>query len=285
SKSLSTKSFNIVQEWFLDIPAEVQLLLEKFVASRSISRAKNPEYSFSQKLERLYKLFDALMNTLNKKFVGIFQQANTDALMIEFKNIGSVFRITSAVGTTLSLDAAEKKLKNKAEDDLLYFNAFIKKHEITYNTAAGEVTTNVSLRQCHPILMLDNLVRFTDRKDPNPGVRGNQLCTLPITVQGLPRDASLIDHWHEADCPQTPECQCKKHQTLTRDDIDRVLLQLSDNEKKTKSQFEQLVTWGYTQLWKNMPGESVCQHVLINWVNLLKMLISIALYLLYHAFS
>ena len=39
SKPLSAKSFNIVQEWFLDIPAEAQLLLEKFVASRSISRA------------------------------------------------------------------------------------------------------------------------------------------------------------------------------------------------------------------------------------------------------
>ena len=99
--------------------------------------------------------------------------------------------------------------------------------------------------------MLDNLVRFTDKKDPNPGVRGNQLCTLPITVQGLPRDASLIDKWHEADCSQATSCQCKQqHQTLTRNDIDRVLLQLSDKEKKTKSQFVQLVTWGYAQLWK-----------------------------------
>ena len=107
--------------------------------------------------------------------------------------------------------------------------------------------------------MLDNLVRFTDKKDPNPGVRGNQLCTLPITVQGLPRDASLINKWHEADCSQTTSCQCKQqHQTLTRNDIDRVLLQLSDKEKKTNSQFVQLVTWGYAQLWKNMPGESVC---------------------------
>ena len=63
------------------VSREAQLLLEKFVTSRSISRAKNPEYLLSQKLERLYKLFDALMNTLNKMFVGIFQQANTDALM------------------------------------------------------------------------------------------------------------------------------------------------------------------------------------------------------------
>ena len=61
--------------------------------------------------ERLYKLFDALMNTLNKMFVGIFQQAYIDALMIEFKNIGYVFPIASAVDTTLSLDAAEKKMK------------------------------------------------------------------------------------------------------------------------------------------------------------------------------
>ena len=257
SKPLSTKSFDIVQEWFLDVPAELQLLLEKFVAPRSISRAKTPETLLSRKLECLYKLFDALMNTMNKRFIGIFQQANTDALMIEFKNVGSVFRITSAVGTTLSLDAAEKKLKNKAEDDLFYFNAFVKRHEITYNTAAGEVTAKVSLRQCHPILMLDNLVRFTDKKDPNPGMRGNQLCTLPITVQGLPKDASIIDQWHKTDCWQMQDCQCKQHQKLTRDDIDKVLLHMSDKEKKTKSQFEQLVTWGYSQLWKNMPGKSV----------------------------
>ena len=103
---------------FLDIPAEAQLLFEKSVASRCISRAKNHEYLLTQKLERLYKLFDALMNTLNKICVGIFQQASTDALMIEFKNIGSVFHITSSVGTTLSLDAAEKNLKTRAKDDL-----------------------------------------------------------------------------------------------------------------------------------------------------------------------
>ena len=66
------------------------------------------------------------MNTLNKMFAWVFQQANTVPLMIEFKIIGSVFRITAAVGTILSLNAAEKKLKSKAEDDLLYFNAFIK---------------------------------------------------------------------------------------------------------------------------------------------------------------
>ena len=83
-------------------PCRSSAPFEKFVASRSISRAKNPEYLLSQKLVRLYKLFDALMDTLNKMFVGIFQQANTDALMIEFKNISSVFRITSAVGTTLT---------------------------------------------------------------------------------------------------------------------------------------------------------------------------------------
>ena len=263
SKPLSTKSFDIVQEWFLDIPAEVQILLEKFVASRSIIRAKNPELLLGQKLERLYKLFDALMNTLNKRFVGIFQQANTDALLIEYKNISSVFRITSSVGITLSQDSAEKKLKIKAEDDLLYFNAFIKKHEITYNTAAGEVTRNLSLRQCHPILMLDNLVRFTEKKDPNPGVRGNQLCTLPITVQGLPTDASLIDHWHEPDCSQMAGCQCKKPKMLTRDDIDSVLLHLSDKEKVAKHQFEKLLTWGHNQLWKNMPGET--GHTLKIW--------------------
>ena len=257
SKALSTRTFNIVQERFLDIPAETQILLEQFVCFRSINRARNPEQSLSQKLERLYQIFDALLNTLNKKFVGIFQRSNTDALLIEFKNIGSVFRITSGAGITLSLDAAEKKLKTKAEDDLLYYNAFIKKHEIKYNTAAGEVTKKVSLRECHPILMLDNLVRFTDKKNPNPGVRGNQLCTLPLTVQGIPKDTSLIEQWHEADCSQMPHCQCKQPQTLTRHDIDRVLLQLSDKEKKTKSQFGQLVTWGYTQLWKNMPGGSV----------------------------
>ena len=57
-------------------------------------------------------------------FVGIFQQSGTDVLLIENKNINFVFRITSAAGITLSLDAAEKKMRTKAEDDFLYYNAF-----------------------------------------------------------------------------------------------------------------------------------------------------------------
>lgn len=260
SKPLQTKTFNIVQEWFLDVPVETQILLEQFISARSINRARNPEQLLSQKLERLYQIFDVLLNTLNKKFIGIFQQSNTGALLIEFKSISSVFNITSAAGITLSLDAAEKKLKTKADDDLLYYNTFLKKHEIAYETAAGKVTTHISLQQCHPILMLDNLVRFSDKPNvqTNPGMRGNQLCTLPLTIQGLPKDASIVEEqWHEFDCPQTPAyCQCKQPQTLSQQNLDRVLLQLTDKEKKFKTQFGQLMLWGYNQLWKNMTGES-----------------------------
>ena len=255
SRVLSIKTFNIIQEWYLDIPAETQILLEQFVSTRSIIRGKNPEQLLSHKLERLYQLFDVLLNTLNRRFSGIFQQSNTDGLLIEFKNIGSVFRITSAAGITLSLDAAEKKLRAKADDDLLYYNAFIKSHTITYDTAAGEITTSVSMRQCLPIVMLDNLVRFTDKKNANPGVKGNQLCTLPITIQGLPKDSSIIEQWHDVDCSKMPNCQCLQPQPLTRSDMNRVLLELSHKETEMKRQFGKLMTWGYTQLWRNMTGK------------------------------
>ena len=99
----------------------------------------------------------------------------------------------------------------------------MKRHELAYDTAAGEVLTNVSLRQCHPILMLDNLVRFSDKPGKpniktNPGVRGNQLCTLPLTIQGLPD--RIVEQWHEPDCLQTVDCHCKQSQTLSRQDVD-----------------------------------------------------------------
>ena len=268
SQPLSMQSFNIIQEWFLDVPVESQMLLEQFISYRSSIRSKIPDQFLRQKLEKLYQIFDSLMHISNKMFVGIFQQSNTDVLLIEYKNINSVFRITSGAGITLSLDAAEEKLRTKAEDDLLYYNAFLKKHALTYCTAAGEVTTTLSLRQCHPILMLDNLVRFTYVKNPNPGATtSNQLCTLPITVQGLPKDASITEQWHKDDCTHTSNCPCKQPTPLKKEDVNRVLLKLSHRERDVKSQFSQLMAWGYTQLWRHMTGRPL-KNMLTHKLNL-----------------
>ncbi|CAC5394942.1 unnamed protein product [Mytilus coruscus] len=48
---------------------------------------------------------------------------------------------------------------------------------------------------------MDNLVRMTFRSDPLPGEnRSGQLCTLPVTLQGLPKDSLVTDSWHTTDC-------------------------------------------------------------------------------------
>ena len=126
----------------------------------------------------------------------------------------------------------------------------------------------VNLRQCHVILMLDNLVRLTYKRDPNPGeCRSNQLCTLPITLQGLPIDSYITDQWHTSECDGTNACVCKKPVQLKKDDIEPVLLKLQPTEEDALRRFESLMTWGTSFIWKRLNGQLNLEKQMFSLIN------------------
>ncbi|MEW8487860.1 MAG: hypothetical protein AB2705_21995, partial [Candidatus Thiodiazotropha sp.] len=255
SKPLSTDNFNIAQEWYLEIPIETQVLLENSINKDTIRRHKDPDSFVKTKLEKLYSVYDVLLNLHNKKFTGVFQKSNSSKLLIEYKSVGFVFDITSAVGATSSLSQAENQVKSGTCKDLCYYNTYLKDNSLSYQTFNGEIKSFVNLRSCHLILMLDNLVRLQYIADPNPGEhRSKQLCTLPITLQGLPLDSTITQVWHLAMYNGNLNCSCKQPVLLKKDDIQRVLLKTDQNEKTMYTQFFNLMTFGYLVLWKKLPG-------------------------------
>ena len=116
----------------------------------------------------------------------------------------------------------------------------------TLISTAGNVIADVNLRGCHLVLYMDNLVRLTFHNDAGRGTSHSaQVPMLPITVKGLPLDASEVESWHDMDiCDGTPNCACKDPVILTKDDVDKVLLTLTEKEKEVQDKFQQLATWG-----------------------------------------
>lgn len=255
SKPLSTDNFNIVQEWYLEIPIETQVFSENFINKDTVRRHKDPDSFVKTKLEKLYSIYDVLLNLHNKKFTGVFQKSNSSKLLIEYESVGSVFDITSGAGATSSLSQAENQVKSGTCKDLCYYNTYLRDNSLAYQTVGGENKSCVNLRSCHLILILDNLVRPQYIADPNPSEhRSKQLCTLPITLQGLPLDTTITQEWHLADCNGDLNCSCKQPVLLKKDDIQRVLLKSDQNEKMLYTQFFNLMTFGYPVLWKKLPG-------------------------------
>ena len=193
-KPLSLKGFDIHQKWFLDTPTETQLLLESFVNRRSLKKASDKASFLVQKLEKLFRLYDSLLNTHNRNYIGIFQQANANELLIEYKSVNSVFDVTSSAGATTSLAYAELNLKKHADEDLYYYKTYLQRHNLLFDNVTVGQKESVYLRECHLILMLDNLVRLKNAGETTTsrGVRKSRnLCTLPITLQGLPADSKI----------------------------------------------------------------------------------------------
>ncbi|VDI78876.1 Hypothetical predicted protein [Mytilus galloprovincialis] len=96
---------------------------------------------------------------------------------------------------------------------------------------------------------MDNLVRLKYHNDPNPGEsRSMQICTLPITVKGMPKDALIVESWHDEQvCDGTDSCVCKEDEQLTKEDLEDLVLILSPVEVEVKNRFQQLMTWGYAK--------------------------------------
>jgi hypothetical protein len=256
---LALSTFDVFSEWFLDVPLPVQLFCESFINKQSLYHCPNEERETlaKAKIERLYQIYDALLNTFNKRHVGIFQQAHTEELMLNYHSISNIFSVTNSSGATLSLKTAEQKLKTKADSELCYYNTYIKRYPMTYTTVAGQVTRHVSLRNCYLTLMIDNLVRLRYVRDPNPGDnRSNQLCTLPIGFQGLPCDAVVTASWHDKQiCDMTTECPCKEDQSLEGMSVQDLLIKPFEDEASVWDEFVAFSAFGHEDVWNHI-GES-----------------------------
>ena len=260
---LDFESFEVFKEWFLDTPLPVQLLLQSFLNAKTLQsfsdtktfdQAEQAEKKISylqKKLQVLYGVYDTLLHVLNKKYLGLMQEANTDELMMGFKSLETVFDVTSGAGATASHSVGEIRLKVRAFPDDLYYAAFLKPYRMTYETDAGLVVHNIRMRDCHVIFMMDNLVRLKYNNDPDRGEnRSKQMNLLPVSVQGLPKDCSLVAQWHDMDvCDGTDDCPCKQPKTLTKDDIPQSLFKLSEREHMAQSKFEKMSSWGSTDMW------------------------------------
>ena len=129
-------------------------------------------------------------------------------------------------------------------------------HSLTYETDGGLIDSShpsVNLRGCLLVVMLDNLLTLTFQKDPIPGhSRSHQICTLPITIQGLPENSKVTESWHdESLCNGSHNCACKKDVVHQQKDANQILL-LMAAEKEAKLQFIKVCNWRNTLTWKHM---------------------------------
>ena len=80
---LTLKQFNIITEWHLDVPIEIQLFLGTFLSTDALMKSSDVQGYLRQKLEKWFTLYDGLLNTC----IGIFQQAHTDELLYDYRSI------------------------------------------------------------------------------------------------------------------------------------------------------------------------------------------------------
>ncbi|WAR09222.1 LOW QUALITY PROTEIN: hypothetical protein MAR_019180 [Mya arenaria] len=193
-----------------ETPMACQIIFEAFLNRDSLRRNDNKVQLLINKYNRLYSQYDALLNIYNKKYCGVLKDLNTQDLTMNYQSVSTVFSVTSASGVTQCLSTAEQKLKKNAVTELTYYNTDLRKYQLTYT-----YTGWFNIRECILILMIDNLVRLKRHGDPDPGEnRSMQLCTLPITIKGVPKDAYEIDTWHDVSCNgQVPMCSCKQDVT------------------------------------------------------------------------
>lgn len=183
------------------------------------------------KLTKFYTTYDVLLNQNNRTYCGILQDLNSQELALNYQCVSTVFSVTAGAGATLSLNESERRLKEMASEDLCHYNTYVKKYEMEYETDAGQVHQKISLQDCYLILFMDNLVRLKTRSDPMPNEsRTKQICTLPITLKGIPRDSSIVLAWHSENCSGEPLCTCKKDVLMTKEDFEMKLTTLSPHE-------------------------------------------------------
>ena len=254
STPLSMSNFNPVIEWIFDVPLLFQVQLNQCLSSKCVKKSKDKAGFLKTKAEKLYFIYESLLKLSNKNFIGLLQQHNTQKLIMGYKSVSTVFDVTSKSGVSLSLTAAEKQLKEQAHENDSYFNCYLKEYDLEYETKEGNITKPVRMRDCHVILMMDNLVRLKFTDDPKPGeCRTKQLNTLPITLQGLPKDCTEVKTWHDLNiCDHSAICTCMKGRTLTPKDVGPSIFILTNDEKDVLVKFQKLCTWGCPTFWNKV---------------------------------
>ncbi|CAC5383204.1 unnamed protein product [Mytilus coruscus] len=86
--------------------------------------------------------------------------------------------------------------------------------------------------------------------DPRPGQsRTNQLCTLPLTVKGIPKNAHLTSCWHTHGCDQDRFCSCMHETELGKDDVNKNFLEQTPDDQDISNIFTENMTWGFRSLF------------------------------------
>ncbi|XP_052258558.1 uncharacterized protein LOC127863212 [Dreissena polymorpha] len=246
--ALDWRSFDVVTEWLHHVPIEIQLFFSTwFVNKRSIKKSRTPSEYLQTKTTKLYALFDAGLSLLNRNYHGVIQQLNSEDLLINYHSLTTVFDITSSFGCTYSLKTAERWLKMASDPNVSHFETFINRYPLTYQThfETKARTHNVSLQDCYLVFFMDNLVRLTTHEDPDPGMnRTSQVCTLPLTFKGLPRNNIVTESWHSETCEDlSSECKCMDSIHLSKDDY-KLLVECSPAESLAWQMFSCQLTWG-----------------------------------------
>ena len=246
-KPLHMKTFDVCSEWLFDMPAPMQYLLYPFINATSLKVSKTKSAFVQGKIGRLYGLYDTLLNISNFKYHGIQQETTSVQMTMNYRSVNTLFKLTSDAGASQSLDKAEASLKERSNPEKLYHDAYLRYYDLQYETDAGVVINQVRMRDTYPMLRLDNLVRWRLNDDPNPGEsRSKQMSTLPVSLEGLPRDSAIVNTWHDPNiCNDLETCNCKLAIPLGKLDVKRVLLELSPEDAGAMSRFQKLVSWGF----------------------------------------
>ena len=246
-KPLDWKRFDLLSEWYLEIPLELQILLSNiFINRRSLSKLETTSLYMKNKLSKLYALLEFGLNIFNKNYYGVNQRLNTEELIVNYHAVSTVFSITAQSGATHSLKFENNWLQRRADTDQIYFETFLKKHPMIYQTRNEDQESEklVSMRECLAIIYLDNLLRYTGHRDPDRGKKQtSQLCTLPMTVKGLPRDSMTVARWHQEGCGLASNCVCMDNKVLLKSEK-HLLLDLTEPEMKAFRMFNSQVSCG-----------------------------------------
>lgn len=249
---LSISSYDQLCEWLLFIPLPIRMFLEKaFLNANSLKYSPNALDLIRSKVPRLSTIYEACLNTFNKNYFGPLQEMNTAELIVNYHKATTVFGITQRSGVSMSLISAENRLKRQSNKERLYFNTYLKQHPLEFEalTDTSVQPHAVSMRDCHLIFLVDNLVRTQKKRDPESGrMKSIQLCTLPITVKGLPRNSKVTDAWHSDTCDGANECSCKDRIQIPKSDIFDIFMSYTGEEETQIQLFRQEAVWGMSFL-------------------------------------
>ena len=248
---LSYSDFDLFVEWTEGLPVTMQIFLSKFLNKKSLVDSKDEHGLLFKKIEKLYTVYDILLNVINRNHIGVFQEANTKELVLGYRSAGTTFRLTSRSGITMSENAAEKVLTTNSSSDKTHYNAIMKPHQYKYFAVDGQLKQEARMISCHVTILIDNLVRWKIKSDPNPGdCRTKQLDLLPVSLQGVPKDDIITKEWHNPSiCNGLNNCPCKEKVKLNKTDVQHAIFQKSSKEQQMMDQMNTLMTWSLMELW------------------------------------